>query len=792
MGSSPVAITPVKLEVSEAIQDVVITTPDTPPISPAVSLNPSRIIHPGIKQSTLPGGAGSDFLLPTSHETPQQIPGEKEASKTSGELEISKDMIPETPKPTIDTDQFIPPNASEPPEPAPQGLSDPGSARGSETIGQLIRPVTPLPAQIDTPESQGQVAESQSSSQSHFKEPATATPGGPPEPVAPPATPAPEAKSVQFKSRVWPGNPAAPAQPAAPEQFHPEPAGTPNLIRPLTHAPGPGQAPNLIRPAGFPASSQRPAESSTPTQYDPSTPTQSGPPPIKPANIPALRPTVSPPAPPISQPGFAPGHPVAQPAAHNRQQQQQNESDPGAFPWQRSVVENRLPIQAPVDDFELAEPGLGRFDGTSKAAEHWRQSWRDRQRAEAGPAENVSRGHAAVPMPLMAMQQSLARMRAIIIANKEQDGQSRNLGFWITVLLMVCLIGGLGAYIISSYIPSSPFVAARIEAPAGSTQPSLVLQGAQPAAIVMGQSLHLHGEHFGANDPITFLLDTTQAIVDASERNISVQANDQGTFDATIPVGNNWTAGTHVIQALDNHTNQFAYLTIEVSPAGTPVKTSADLALTLNGQPLRQLSFKAVLGQDNPSQRFTLANTSGAPLKWSAEAIANNNLTWLVINDNHTSGTLDIAGTDSIGVSAITTGLNSQQPYTGQILFTINGHEQLTLPVQLVVQDAPAELIFSPDPIVAHSIAGGTCQSGASLTLINLGEQGISWKLGMDGNTSSHLHFSSVQGSLAPSELSSSTQVLTLTCTGVQVGDSYTITLYANNAQWTEQIFIQT
>src|SRR5215472_4858643 len=147
MESLSVAITPVKLEASETIQDVVTTTPDTPPISPAVSLNPIRIVHHGIKQSTLPEGAGSDFLLPTSHETPQQIPGEKETLKTSGELEISKDMIPEIPKPTLDTDQFMPLNASETPEPAPQGPSDPGSAHGSETVGQLIRPATPLPAQ---------------------------------------------------------------------------------------------------------------------------------------------------------------------------------------------------------------------------------------------------------------------------------------------------------------------------------------------------------------------------------------------------------------------------------------------------------------------------------------------------------------------------------------------------------------------------------------------------------------------------------------------------------------------
>ncbi len=747
-GSLSVTATPVKQETDVTIQDVVTSIPNTPPTSPAVPLNPTRTIHPGIKQSTLPGGAGSDFLLPTSPEKPQQIPGEKEIVKTSGEREISKRMIPETPKPTVDTNQFIPSNASETPEPAPKGPSDPGSAQGSETIGQLIRPATPLPAQIDTPESQGQAIESTSSSQSQSKDPATATSEGTPKPVASPATPVPEAKSVQFKSRVWPGSQAAAAQPAASEQSHPGPAGTPNLIRPRTPTPGPGQVPNLIRPVGFSPSSLHPAESSAPAQYGPSTPIQSGPPSIKPGNMPA---------PAISQPGFAPAHPVVQATTQNRQlpleqrqHQQQSESAPAAFPWQKPVIENRFTIQAPADDFELPEPALGRFDGTSKATEHWRQSWRDRQRAEAGPAENVSRGHAAVPMPLMAMQQSLARMRAIIIANKEQDGQTRNLGFWITILLMVCLIGGLGAYIILSYIPSSPLGATRIVPPAAATQPSLVLQGVQPAAVVSGQTLHLHGTRFGANDSITFLLDTTLSIVDASGQNISVQANDQGTFDATIPVGNDWTAGTHVIQALDNHTSQFAYLTIEVRLAGTPVKTSSDLALTLNGQPLRQLSFKAVIGQDNPSQRFTLTNTSGTPLKWSAEAIANNNLTWLAINDNHTGGTLNIAGSDTIGVSAITTGLNSKQPYTGQIIFTINDREQLTLPVQLVVQDAPSELVFSPDPIVAHWIAGGTCQSGASLTLVNLGEQGISWKLAMDGNTSSHLHFSLVQGTLAP------------------------------------------
>src|SRR6266480_4454356 len=96
------------------------------------------------------------------------------------------------------------------------------------------------------------------------------------------------------------------------------------------------------------------------------------------------------------------------------------------------------------------------FMATSKAAEQWRRSWRDRQDDEAGPAENVSRGQAAVPMPLTTMQQSLAHRRAIQKNDKKQQGKrSVNFGTWIAIFLMICLIIGLGAYIIVSYMPNS-------------------------------------------------------------------------------------------------------------------------------------------------------------------------------------------------------------------------------------------------------------------------------------------------------------------------------------------------
>jgi hypothetical protein len=804
---------PGTLEVDVATRESATTIPDTPPASPIITLNPNRTIHPGTKQTAIPEGAGSDHLRSTSLDPLQENP-EGEEITPSGELEKSREMIPVTPEPSADANVFGPSNIPETPEPELMGPSDSGPARGSESIGQTLQPATPLPEVANILEPQQEADELKNISQPQFRGPKSAILPGTIGTSASSAPPVPVEGAVQFKSKIWPRTPEGIVQTGTSDRAHQEQADTSNRAnQPGTPISIPGQAPGLIRPAGFPPSSVPPVNPRSPIPGGTSLPTPSGPGSANPGNTPVSPLMGTPPAQTTSdlQQRFAPAYTVVHGNTHHPQQPVQagsqqygatgspgssrQRSSAGGYPAAQTTSSVANMQSARAEIFAEPDSGLNRLESTSRAAELWRQSWLDRQRAEAGPAENVSRGQAAVPMPLMAMQHSLARMRAIIIANKEEEGSSSNTGFWITILLLICLIGGLGAYIIYSFVPGSPFGSTQNVQPSGAVQPSLIVLGSQAGAIVTGQVLHVHGQHFGANDTITFLLDTTQPIVDKSGQNISVQSNGQGTFDVTIPVSNNWSAGNHVIQAVDAHANLFAYLTIEVSPAGTPVKTSSDLALLLNGHPLQQLSLNAVVGQDNPSQRFTLSNTSGAPLSWSAVAIANNNLSWLIIDDNHNSGTLNISGTDSIGITANITGLvSSKKPYTGQILFTINNREQLTLPVQLMVNDAPSEVVFTPDPIIAQLGPGGTCvtgQNGASLTLINLGEQVISWKLGLDGNTLSHIQFSSVSGMLAPSDQPSSTQVITLTCTGVQAGGSYTITLYANGAQWTDQIFIQ-
>jgi len=239
------------------------------------------------------------------------------------------------------------------------------------------------------------------------------------------------------------------------------------------------------------------------------------------------------------------------------------EQRPGTQP-----ISEQQTQQTPVlsDDFNEIEDNFESYAATSKAAEHWRTSWRNRQRSEAGPATSVSRGQSAVPEPLMAMQHSLARMRAIIAPSGKQNKQNASLSFWITILLMTSLIVGLGAFIVSTYLPDSDTAlptAAPI--PTDTPQPGLRMEGPLLATIPQGQMLHLHGDFFDVGAPIIFLLDGTTAISGANGLEISLLTSDEGTFDVAMPTAK-WSPGEHLIQAQDNKNGQSAYLYIRISP----------------------------------------------------------------------------------------------------------------------------------------------------------------------------------------------------------------------------------
>ena len=666
--------------------------------------------------------------------------------------------------------------------------------------GRVIAPVA-LP-QRDTP----QVASS--------LQPATAHNSS--DLAIPPENPQPETRAPVDVS-TSPGKANTEKTSDSSDQSQDKPVETIPPVPPLAEPPAPTRTPGIIRSI----------ESSIPTRPAASRP------PTTVRQTPATPPTHLPPSPPAStqspqRPG--PAHAPADAQTQNKRPlsdlpTQHIKSDSKQGRQQTPVVRSSTPPSRqtpPAHDLDKlptghlpstnGQNGLGNeqtmpllspesFIATSKAAEHWRNSWRDRQYAEAGPAEDVSRGHAAVPMPLMAMQRSFARMRAI--ARTKNDGRSTNFRFWITLFLLICIIAGLGAYVVSTYLPNSPVGAAQVVPPANTAQPSLTLQRNPSGTFAIGQVIHLHGDHFGSTNPITFLLDTTSPITGAGGKQISTHPDSQGAFDVALTIGSDWTTGTHTIEAVDSSGNQDAYLTIQVVPAGTPVTTSPDLSVTTDGKPVQVLTFKAVAGQPNPApQPITITNTSGMQLKWSATTSANNNLSWLNINDHNTFGLLNISEPDTLLISVNSVGLTSNLPkkpyYTGQIVFTINDKEQLTLPVQLQITDATPEMVFSPSPLIAH---GTACSSGVpgvpvTLTLINLGSAYINWSVTPDlkNNISfvDPVHFKREEsGQLAPSGQPGDTQILVLQCSAIQTVRPYTVSVYANGMSWSELVIIQ-
>jgi len=403
--------------------------------------------------------------------------------------------------------------------------------------------------------------------------------------------------------------------------------------------------------------------------------------------------------------------------------------------------------QSSPDAYNLHPLSTESIAATSKAAEHWRTSWRNRQLAEASPVRGVSQG--------------------------------MDFSFWVTMILMLILLCGLGAYSISTYLPGTQLASQLVPFIDG-PQPTLTLVGTKSTMVTAGQTLYLHGEHFGINDAIMFLLETASI-------GSPVQSTLQGTFDASVTIPSNWLAGAYALEAQDNRTGKHAFLDIQVLPGTTTTDTTALSLEDAGGNPLTSLAFTSIVGRgDLQKQSIYLKNTSDVPLSWTVTAIADKNLGWLLVDGSITSGILKARERTSVTISVITTGLKIGS-YTGHVILTVSSREQVILPVTLAVVDATVEVVITPNPIVAIIQPGGTCQP-IPFTLINLSNTAsIRWDVKGDSPyDQQHVALNGrpeAEGSLSPSGQEKNTAVLKVSCSSVRPDVVYKITVYYNGIQ---------
>ncbi len=515
--------------------------------------------------------------------------------------------------------------------------------------------------------------------------------GGPAQPPQPPARPVPN---------------VAPSQPGQ---------GAPGSVQPMRgpqgNPPQPQKASSLMSYAASPNPPQVPTPQSPalPPGMPPQGRNNQPPPPRPPEQI--VR-SSTPPNP-------------NQPVQYNRP----------PMPVQASPARPGNPISAPreglwdgltLDDL-YNDPSMM---ATGQAAEHWRESWRMRQKAEAGPAVGIARGQAAVPEPLLAMQHSIARMRAVLKTNTKPDiDRSKGSAFWIPVILMSCVILGLLAYTVTSFSGSS--ATASIAAP--SIHPNLMVDKTLTTTYTAGGIIATSGDNFSPNSAVTLSLDSQTTPGHTQD----VESDKHGNIATTVTVPPDAVAGTYFLKAVDDQTKVAVTFPVHVLP--TNLANTAAIQSSAN-----QLAFTASPANPEPkSQAITLKNSTGTDITWSSATfsdytqidpnmppIGSETINWLLVDQ--AGGQLAPQGTLSLAISVNAMSLPASvlttkglQPYVGYVIINTvdeqNHQGQMIVKVTLVVNPNTDEVAITPATTLAvNRNPDGSCVS-TSITLTDLG-----------------------------------------------------------------------
>jgi len=285
--------------------------------------------------------------------------------------------------------------------------------------------------------------------------------------------------------------------------------------------------------------------------------------------------------------------------------------------------------------------------------------------------------------------------------------------------------------------------------------------------ITPGGIIQLHGQNFSPGSSVTLTLDrgvplssighgnvgvasygsgfanvlqmsvSAEHSQQATAQNTSIPVSIQGTFDATIHVGQNWSAGAHTIHATDRVLGRSADLQFTIPPS------QARLVVT----PSSVLDFGSLETGRKVALSVIVGNVGGRQLHWTADV---GSTSWL--NVQPASGML-LPGNHEQVVNIVADASNlTAKNYSAILHITSDaGEAHITVKLKVIppgsVSSAKAILDVNPASLDFGILTVGA-QVAMNVTLANTGTQALSW--GADTGNANWLKLSSNSGQILP------------------------------------------
>ena len=193
----------------------------------------------------------------------------------------------------------------------------------------------------------------------------------------------------------------------------------------------------------------------------------------------------------------------------------------------------------------------------------------------------------------------------------------------------------------------------------------------------------------------------------------------------------------------------------------------------------QNLSFNSVPVNTTKSQQFTITNSGGQSLNWSA----NTNVSWISLAKN--GGTVNARSSQSIDLTINTSGLSGGQTYTGTVSFDSNGGS-FNLSISLSTVANPAILSVDQSSVNANNDCTWVPGSGHGIWTCNLtlrnaqnASSSLSWTASSSGFGSANMtaNFSPPSSSISPGGSTSVTLTILTGSSQSSCWASYSATL---------------